>query len=245
MIFVGLLAGTGVYQMAETVIEQIISAPEVDLVWVLTPTGKYRDPAFLRHPKIRHINSWVGPDSHDGTALNRERIRQAIARTLMLTRAPVEWIWLGDEDALPAENYFSELAKISYDFPVLMTGRTNNADGSRWYDWAGFQTDGHPFLIPYDDWDNPRWAATAYCSGNQHLFNRIGFELGVAYPDLRGEDPHFCRAFVAAGGRLIFRPELVCTLQKYHLKANPGYEPALPRALAQKVLDPAADSVCN
>lgn len=227
MIVVGMLAGLGVYEMAETILGVILNAPEVDAVWVLTPTGKYRDYAVFRNPKIRHINSWAGPDTHDFTGCNRERIRQAIVKALP-TMAPVEWIWMGDDDALPAENYFTELAKIHYDFPVLMTGRTNNVDGRRWYDWAGFQKDGYPFTIPYETWNHPRWAATAYCSGNQHLLNRAGFDLNVPYPDVPGEDPHFCRDFVKAGGRLIFRAELLCTLQKYHPPANFGYGPALP-----------------
>jgi len=229
MILVGILAGLGVYEMAERILERIVGAPEVGAVWVLTPTGKYRDYNFFRYnPKIRHINTWAGPDSHDATGINRERIRLAIASALPILPWPVEWIWFGDEDALPAENYFSELAKIYYEFPVLMTGRTNNFDGRRWYDWAGFQMDGHPFTIPYESWDHPRWSATAYCSGNQHLLNRAGFDLGVPYRDVKGEDPHFCRDFRAAGGQLIFRPELLCTLQKYHPPANFGYQPALP-----------------
>jgi hypothetical protein len=142
---------------------------------------------------------------------------------------PVEWIWFGDEDALPADDYFRVLSKMHYDFPVLMTGKTLNADGRRWYDCCSFQTDGVPFCVPYEDWQNPRWAKGLYCSGNQHIMNRLGFDLNVPYPNKQGEDPYYCWAFRKAGGKLIFRPELLCTLQKLHPPANLGYAPVLPR----------------
>jgi len=230
MIFVGILAGTGIFEMAERVVGKIVSAPEVAKVWLLTPRNRYRNTAlFKTYPKIEHINSWIGPDSHDATALNRERIREAIAFYLNNYAEPVEWIWFGDEDALPADDYFEVLSKIHYDFPVLMTGKTNNLDGRRWYDICTFGTDHHPFCVPYEDWDNPRFAQDLYCSGNQHLFNRAGFDLGVPYPNKQGEDPHMCWAFKKAGGRLIFRPELVCTLQKLHPPASHGFPAIYPR----------------
>jgi len=221
MILVGILAGTGLFDMAERVVAKIASAPEVGRVWLLTPQNRYRDPQFFKkYPKIEHINSWYGPDSHDYTALNRERIRNAIALYLANKPEPVEWIWFGDEDALPADDYFEVLSRISYDFPVLMTGKTNNLDGRRWFDICSFNREHHPFCVPYENWDNPVWAHDLYCSGNQHLFNRSGFDLGVPYPNKQGEDPHMCWAFKKAGGRLMFRPELVCTLQKLHPPAN-------------------------
>jgi hypothetical protein len=213
--------------MAEQVVAKIAAAPEVGKVWVLTPQNRYRTITFFaKYPKVQHINSWHGPDSHDFTGLNRERIRGIISVALANMREPVEWIWFGDDDALPAKDYFAVLSKIHYDFPVLMTGKTLNLDGRRWYDICSFGTDGGPFCVPYEDWDNPRWAKDLYASGNQHLFNRTGFELNVPYPPRAGEDPHMCWAFRQAGGRLVFRPELVCTLQKMHPPANHG-NPAL------------------
>jgi hypothetical protein len=227
MILVGILAGTGLFDMAERVVAKIASAPQVGKVWVLTPQNRYKSVSFFaKYPKVQHINSWQGPDSHDGTALNRERIRKAIFNVLTNFAGPVEWIWLGDEDALPADDYFAMLSTMHYPEPVLMTGRTNNLDGRRWYDICSFGTDGGPFCVPYEDWDNPRWAKDLYCSGNQHLFNRAGFELNLPYPSVPGEDPHMCWKFKRAGGRLIFRPELICTLQKMHPPANHG-NPAL------------------
>jgi hypothetical protein len=230
MIVVGILAGMGLFEMGEKVVGKIAAAPQVGGVWVLTPQNRFQSATFFKkYPKIRHINSWLGPDSHDGTAINREHLRSIISLALTNMPEPVEWIWMGDEDALPADDYFAKLASMRYDGPVLMTGKTNNLDGRRWYDICSFQTDSHPFCVPYDDWENPRWAKDLYCSGNQHLFNRAGFDLGVPYPQISGEDPHMCWAFKKAGGRLIFRPELVCTLQKLHPDANHGYAPAMPK----------------
>lgn len=231
MIVVGILAGKGLYDMAERVVGKIASAPEVGRVWLLTPQNRFRNPKFFaRHPKVQHINSWHGPDSHDFTALNRERIRSAIYLALINKKVdPVEWVWFGDEDALPADDYFRVLSGIHYSEPVLMTGKTLNMNGQRWYDICSFQTDGHPFCVPYEDWQNPRWAKDLYCSGNQHIMNRAGFALNVPYPNKQGEDPHYCWAFRKAGGKLVFRPELLCTLQKLHTPANMGHAPALPR----------------
>jgi hypothetical protein len=223
MILVGILAGRGIFTMAERVVGKIASAPEVGRVWVLTPQNRFQSAAFFKkYPKVEHINSWHGPDSHDYTGLNRERIRGIISVALANMREPVEWIWFGDDDALPANDYFALLSKIHYDFPVLMTGKTKNMNGQRWYDICSFGADHHPFCVPYEDWENPRWAQDLYCSGNQHLFNRAGFELNVPYPTIQGEDPHMCWAFRKAGGRLIFRPELVVTLQKMHGQAKLG-----------------------
>ena len=230
MIVVGILAGRGLFEMAEKVVAKIAAAPQVSKVWVLTPQGRYRSADFFRrYPKIQHINSWRGPDSHDGTAINREHLRSVMY--LAVANLPVrpEWIWFADEDALPADDYFAQLDRIHYSEPVLLTGKTNNLDGKRWYDLCSFQTDGHPFCVPYDDWQNPRWAKDLYCSGNQHIMNRAGFELNVPYPNIPGEDPHYCWAFRKAGGKLEFRSELLCTLQKLHPPANMGYAPALPR----------------
>jgi len=227
MIIVGILAGTGLFDMGERVVAKIAAAPEGGKVWVLTPQNRFRSPRFFaEHPKVHHINSWSGPDSHDFTALNRERLRAIISLALVNLAEPVEWIWFGDEDALPADDYFLQLAALHSEEPVLLTGKTFNADGRRWYDICTFGTDGHPFCVPYDDWENPRWAKDLYCSGNQHLFNRAGFDLNVPYPQIKGEDPHLCWAFRKAGGRLVFRPELVCTLQKLHPPASQG-NPAL------------------
>jgi hypothetical protein len=230
MIVVGLLAGRGIFEMAEKVIGKIAAAPQVGMVWVLTPKDRVKSSTFfLKYPKVHHINSWLGPDSHDGTAVNREHLRQVISLALANTAEPVEWIWFGDDDALPDDDYFAKLSGMRYEEPVLLTGRTKNLDGRRWYDICSFQTDGHPFCVPYDDWENPRWAKDLYASGNQHLFNRAGFDLGIPYPQVAGEDPHMCWAFRKAGGKLIFRHELAVTLQKMHSDANLGYAPALPK----------------
>lgn len=227
-VLVGLLAGTGVYAMAEKVIKQIVSSPHVSHLWVLTPTGRYQNYGFLHQPKITHIDRWLGEDSHDFTGRNREVIRQAIRDAGL----QADWIWIGDEDALPADDYFDQLVQISYgEEPVLMAGKTYNANGNRWYDICSFQTDGEPFCVPYDDWQNVRWAKGLYASGNQHVMNRAGFELDVPYPDRPGEDPHYCWAFRDAGGKIVFRPELSMTLQKLHPYANPGYAPCLPPEL--------------
>src|ERR1700740_1030165 len=107
MILVGILAGRGLFEMAERVVAKIASAPEVARVWLLTPQNRYRSAHFFaEQPKVQHINSWYGPDSHEFTGLNRERIRQAIFNALLDFAPAVEWIWLGDEDALPADDYF-------------------------------------------------------------------------------------------------------------------------------------------
>jgi FkbM family methyltransferase len=232
-ILVGILAGHGLFNMSERVIAKIAAAPEVGRVWVLTPQNRYQSRTFFaKYPKIEHINSWQGPDSHDFTGLNRERIRAAIFAALGKLPYPVEWIWFGDEDALPADDYFAVLSRMHYAEPVLLTGKTNNLDGRRWYDLCSFQTDGHPFCVPYEDWDNPRWAKGLYASGNQHLFNRAGFALNVPYPSIKGEDPHMCWAFRKAGGKLVFRPELTVTLQKLHAPANLGYPALYPPAIS-------------
>ena len=230
MIVVGLLAGRGIFEMAEKVIGKIAASSYVAKVYVLTPKNRYKSADFFRkYPKVVHINAWLGPDSHDGTAVNREHLRTVISLALVNMPEPVDWVWMGDDDALPANDYFAKLSEMRYEEPVLLTGKTNNLDGRRWYDICSFQTDGHPFCVPYDDWQNPRFAKDLYASGNQHLFNRAGFDLGVPYPQVHGEDPHMCWAFRKAGGKLIFRPELVCTLQKMHPPANHGHAPSLPR----------------
>jgi hypothetical protein len=232
MILVGILAGKGLFEMAERVVAKIASAPQVGKVWVLTPTNRFKSADFFRrYPKVVHINSWRGPDSHDGTAINREHLRTVISIALANLAGPVEWIWFGDEDALPADDYFAQLERISYPEPVLMTGRTKNLDGRRWYDVCSFGTDGHPFCVPYIDWQNPRFAKDLYASGNQHLFNRAGFDLNVPYPNIAGEDPHMCWAFKKAGGKLVFRHELVCTLQKMHPPASHGFPALYPPAV--------------
>ena len=230
MIIAGLLAGRGVYKMAETVIQRCVDDPLVQAVWVLTAKDRVGNPKFMMRDKIWHINSWVGEDSHNKTGLNRERMRAEIyGRLSEECFAQVRYIWLGDDDALPAPDYFEKLMQIEYDYPVLVTGKTFNLDGDRWFDICSFQTDRGPFCVPYDDWENPRWAKDLYCSGNQHIFNRTGFDLNVQYPDIQGEDPHFSWAFRKAGGKLRFRPELSMTLQKMHGGANMGYAPYLPK----------------
>jgi hypothetical protein len=230
MIYVAILAGTGLTAMSERVVTKIVLAPQVTKVWILTPRNRYLHANFfIRSPKLVHINSWEGPDSHDATGRNRERLRCAIQLYIQNQLPPYpEWIWFGDEDALPADDFFEQLELIRYQGPVLLSGRTFNSDGKRWYDVCCFQTDGHPFCVPYESWASPRWARDLYLSGNQHIINWPGFCLNVPYPDIRGEDPHYCWAFKKAGGKLIFRPELSCTLQKFHAPANYGYAPVLP-----------------
>jgi hypothetical protein len=232
MIFVAMLAGKGLYKMAEKVLLKIARAPQVQGIWILAPKHKIRNEGLLKSlPGIHHINSWEGPDSHDATGINRERLRLAIqAHAENMRPGPYpDWIWFGDDDALPADNFFDELEQIRYDYPVLLTGKTFNADGQRWYDICSFQTDHHPFCVPYNDWQNGAWAKDLYASGNQHILNWTGFSLNVPYPNIRGEDPHYCWAFRAAGGKLIFRPELECKLQKPHPYANYGHPRASPR----------------
>jgi hypothetical protein len=232
MIIAGILAGTGVYQMAERVIQRYINDPLVEVVWVLTPKDRFRNRGFMMQDKIRHINSWEGEDSHSKTGINRERMRCRMYENTFLVGdagATAEWFIIGDEDGLPAPDYFAKLDKIKYDYPVLLTGKTFNADGARWFDICSFQTDSVPFCVPYDDWENSRWLKDLYCSGNQHVMNRSGFNLDVQYKDIPGEDPWYCRSFRKAGGRLIFRPELSMWLQKVHPRANMGNEATLPK----------------
>ena len=58
MILVGLLAGKGLFEMAEKVVAKIAAAPQVAAVWVLTPHNRFRSADFFRrYPKVRHINS--------------------------------------------------------------------------------------------------------------------------------------------------------------------------------------------
>jgi hypothetical protein len=230
MIIAGLLAGTGVYGMAEHIIRRCVSDPLVEAVWVLTPEGRFKSKEFMCQDKMRHINSWVGEDSHNKTGINRERIRSEIRENLGDERFKrVKWIWIGDDDAFPAMDYFEKLDKMEYEYPVLLTGKTFNADQTRFYDICSFQVDAEPFCVPYDDWENPRWAKDLYCSGNQHVMNRSGFNLNVGYIDRPGEDPHYCWAFKKAGGKLMFRPELSMTLLKIHQHANLGSEAKLPK----------------
>lgn len=226
MIIVGLLAGMGVYPMAEGVIKKICLSPNVSKVYVLTPQGRFRDEIFFKvNPKVRHINNWEGKDSHDFTGMNREILRQTIKADP--DHMAANWIWIGDEDALPADDYLEKLDAMRYDYPVLLTGKTLNVNGMRWYDICSFLKNAEPFAVPYDDWKNPRWQKDLYCSGNQHLFNPAGFALCVPYPSKSGEDPHYCWAFRRAGGHLEFRPELVVYLQKLHTECNYGTPPEL------------------
>lgn len=232
MIIAGILAGTGVYQMAERVIQRYLNDPLVQAVWVLTPNERFRSHGFMAHEKIRHINEWAGEDSHEKTGINREIMRRQIYENMFLVGdagSPADWVIIGDEDGLPAPDYFEKLDKIEYDYPVLLTGKTFNANGARWFDISSFQIDAEPFCVPYDDWENPRWAKDLYCSGNQHVMNRSGFNLNVSYIDRPGEDPHYCWDFKKAGGKLEFRPELSMWLQKVHPRANMGSELKFPK----------------
>jgi hypothetical protein len=223
MIIAGLLAGRGVYKMAERVIQRCVDDPLIQAVWVLTAKDRVGNPKFMMQDKIWHINSWVGEDSHNKTGLNRERIRSEIYGRLSEDRfSGVKWIWCGDDDGLPALDYFEKLAEIEYAYPVLLTGKTFNMDGSRWYDWCTFGSDHAPFCIPYESWSDPRWGKDIYCSGNQHVMNRAAFDLNVPYPDHVGEDPWYCRAFRKAGGRLMLHSELSMSLLKLHPPASHG-----------------------
>jgi hypothetical protein len=217
MIIAGLLAGRGVYKMAETVIQRCVDDPLVQAVWVLTAKDRVGNPKFMMQDKIWHINDWIGEDSHNKTGLNRERMRAEIyGRLSEDCFSGVKYIWCGDDDALPAPDYFEKLEQIEYDYPVLLTGKTFNMDGRRWYDFCGWGINNQPFCIPYESWDSPQWGEDKYCSGNQHVFNRAGFDLNVPYEDVPGEDPWYCRAFRKAGGKLAFNSELSMTLQKMH-----------------------------
>jgi len=222
-IVAALLAGKGVYEMGISVINRLASDHLIDQIFVLTPFGKYH-PDYKWPKKTFHINEWKGADSHDKTGINREVLRIMVKNYL----PDADWFWFGDEDAMPGPGFFETLSTIHYDFPALLTGITLNADGRRWYDICSFQTDGYPFCVPYEDWQNPRWAKDLYASGNQHIMNRSGFLLDVPYPDIPGEDPHYCWAFKKAGGRLMFDPRLVMRLLKMHHYANLGYAPCLP-----------------
>ena len=44
MVIAGILAGTGVYSMAEYIIQRLVDDTLIQAVWVLTPNGKYRKP---------------------------------------------------------------------------------------------------------------------------------------------------------------------------------------------------------
>lgn len=221
-----LLAGHGIYEMCAQVLVRLVCDDLIERVYVYTPPGRV-SPLFENkmNPKITVIENWIGEDSHNATAVNREALRQIVKE-----HSPdADWYWFGDDDALPCPGYFEELDAWHFPEPVLITGKTYNLDGRRWYDICSFQTDGYPFTVPYDDWQNPRWAKDLYASGNQHVLNRAGFLLDVPYPDIHGEDPHFCWAFRKAGGQVIFRPELSMQLLKWHQPANPGYKPCLPK----------------
>lgn len=211
MIIFGCLAGKGVYEMAEQVITYFLDSSYVAKVYVLTPFNRFRCVEFFDHPKIVHLNRWDGMDSHDKTGLNRERIRRAIKNG----NHNADWVWMGDEDALPCPGYLQYLEYLKWCRPVLLTGKTFNSDGTRWYDICAFDKD-QPFPVPYDDWKNPRYSRTLYCSGNQHIMNSAGFDLNVPYVDIPGEDPHYCWAFKDAGGHLEFQPAMSVTLQKKH-----------------------------
>ncbi len=231
MIVAGLLAGRGIYDMAEKVVQRCLDDSLIQAVWILTPFGRVRHPNFLLHEKLHHINQWIGPDSHDKTGLNREVLRSEIYKKLQQEwGANIKWVWIGDDDALPADDYFKILSQLEFDYPVLLTGKTRNMDGSRWYDWCTFGTDHQPFCIPYETWDAPRWSHDIYCSGNQHVMNRSGFNLNVPYIDRPGEDPHYCRAFKKAGGSLLFRPELSMQLLKMHPPSGCGSEAVWPKS---------------
>jgi hypothetical protein len=225
-IIVGLLAGKGVYDMAEKVIRAVVASPLVKGVWVLTPEGRFKDALFLNGPKIAHIDHWTGEDSHNKTGVNREVMRKCMYASLhgfSQLMSGIKWIVIGDEDGLPAPHYFEELVKMEYDYPVLLTGKTFNEDGSRFYDICSFEPGAVPICVPYDDWQNPRWAHDLYASGNQHVMNRAAFDLNIPYPDIPGEDPHYCWAMRDAGCKILFRPELTMTLQKMHSRANLRY----------------------
>ena len=228
-IVAALLAGTGVYEMAERIIQRLVDDPLVERLYVRFPEDRHGGQDVLFGEKVFCINGWRGEDSHDKTGINREEMRSLIYSNWS---GKADWAWFGDEDAMPAHDYFQVLSELHYDEPVLLTGKTFNTDGRRWYDICSFQTDGYPFCVPYDDWDNPRWAKDLYCSGNQHVMNRAGFLLDVPYPDIPGEDPHYCWAFRKAGGRLLFEPRLSMQLLKTHPHANHGYPPCLPPVIA-------------
>jgi hypothetical protein len=229
MIICGFLAGLGLYDDSLRIIQECVDSYYVEAVYVLTPKGRHGELPYT--DKLHHINRWIGEDSHDKTGINREQIRKLIELDLAAGRytSPIdlEWVWMGDEDAMPAPDFFEVLSTLHYDKPTLLTGKTFNADGQRWFDICGYNSHGmaygHPdrvFLLPYDDWDNPARATYRYASGNQHIMNRAGFDLNVPYRDLKGEDPVYCQDFIAAGGQLAFEPRLSVRLMKQHPTAQ-------------------------
>lgn len=199
-IIAGLLARRGVYELAEKVIRRVSSDPHVKGVWVVTPQGKYRDAELLNGKKIAHIDRWEGENPNAKIGFNREILRKAIYSSLHDyfahpdVMSQIEWIWMGDVDALPAEDYFEVLSGLKYSQPVVLTGKTYNPDGSRC-------------------WNN-QWYPKISVSKRQHVMNRKAFDLNIGYLDTPLETEKYCRMLRTHGAQTIFRPELSMTLQK-------------------------------
>jgi hypothetical protein len=218
-IIVGLLARQGVYDMAASVIRQVVNDPRVKGVWVITPQGKYRDAEVLSGPKVAHIDRWEGENPSARIGFNREVLRKNIYSSLndygfSQLMADIEWIWIGDADALPAADYFETLSRMKYDYPVLLTGRTLNADGSRYLDICSVDKNGQHRAIPYDDWESGQYSSQIYAASSQHVMNRLAFDLNVRYQDTPLEDANYCHMLRGFGAKIVFRPELSMQLQK-------------------------------
>lgn len=213
MTLVGIIAGLEIDEMTERVIDRIAANERVRHIWVAT-NGK--TPRWLRDLDRLTVIEMAFPKYND-----LWKARNRLLDEFEIHKKPDDrWFHIGDNDGLPAFNYYDVLEEIPYSAePMLVTGKLYNYDGkTRYYDICGFEYgDGpQPVCLPYDNWKDSRYNDTRYANGNQHILNRSGLELGIRYPEVSGEDPHFSWAFVKAGGTIEFNPLLTMQLAKPH-----------------------------
>lgn len=216
-IVVGILAGRGINPSSQRVICRCLSSPWVSKVVVLTSLPRDLKNPFLSIQDSSNFEFVLFPP-----ALRNKRglARQTLLREV--TQISYDYSVLLDDDTVPDNRYFKFLSHLPQsDQPELLTGKLINYDGTRCWDICSFREDGHPAVVPYEDWDNPKYEPGLYVSGPQHILNRKGVCLKVTYSDLDyGEDTQFCKHFKKAGGVMRLLPQMSCKLTHLHKKPN-------------------------
>lgn len=208
-IAVGILCGRGETAEAIKVIQRINEDMKVETILPLFPSRPAKCAGkFLFYPPAG--------------ANRRGAARTEIVRALA-SLSGIDYGVILDDDTLPDSSYFDVISELSTaSDPTLYTGKLRNADGTRCWDVCAFDS-GNPVVVPYEFWDNERYAKDLYFSGPQHIFNASGLALAsrIGYPDIAyGEDTQFCLQFKNAGGKL--RPLLEIGAQLLHQHNPPS-----------------------
>jgi hypothetical protein len=210
MTLVGIVAGLGVDEMTERVIERILLADKVRHLWLATAG---RAPRYLRDWDRLGIIEMPIPTYADLYAA-----RNAMLDAMEAAKTDEDrWFHISDNDWLPAYDFYDVLEEMpDTDDPIMVGSKLYNYDNNRrYYDLAAFEGS-NPVCPDYEDWLNPKWDKTRYINGTGHVHNRAGFALGTRYLAVRGEDPSYCWEFVKRGGRLTWNPLLRGQLAKPH-----------------------------